>query len=265
MSTVPRSHEAIEPLIAADALGGLEDAGRDELQRLRTEHGADCAECLRLGVEYLEVAGLLATSLEPMAVSPAAEERLMAAVAAEPQTAEPQTAAPERAGRKAWPSTVRQGTPAAGRRPRKLREAPSRARRWIAAAAVAAAVAVVAGVVGYTLAPSRTQPGTQVIAFPATDGQQIQVTYEPGATSGLLVATGLPTPTDGQVYELWYILPDNPNPQAAGTFVPTNGSVVATVKVDPSFAALAVSVEPAGGSSTAQGPRGPVILQAAKA
>jgi anti-sigma-K factor RskA len=240
MSMTPLDHEAIEALIAANALGGLEDAGRQELARLRAEHGPNCAECRRLEMEYAEVAGLLATSLDPVALSAAAEDRLMAAVRQTPQEPAPE----ERPG------------------PAKVRQMPGRTRRWIATAAVAAALAVLAGVIGYSVAPSGNRPGTQTVAFPITDGQLITVVYQPGETQGWLVASGLPAPEAGQVYELWYILPDNPNPQAAGTFVPTNGSVVAPVTVGESFAALAISVEPEGGSTTEQGPRGPVILQA---
>jgi anti-sigma-K factor RskA len=242
MSMTPRSHDEIEVLVAADALGGLEPEGRAELDRLQAEHGPDCAECRRLENEYREVAGLLATSLDPVAVSPAAEERLMAAVRETAQEA---------------PPTVEPRRPSSN-----VRELPGRTRRWIAAAAVAAALAVLGGVVGYSLAPSKGAPGTQAISFPTENGQQLTVVFQPGQTKAWIVGTNLPQPTGGQVYELWYVLPDNPHPQAAGTFVPSNGSAVAPVTVGTSFAALAVSVEPAGGSTTAQGPRGPVILQA---
>jgi anti-sigma-K factor RskA len=252
MSMTPRSHDEIEVLVAADALGGLEPEGRAELDRLQAEHGPDCAECRRLENEYREVAGLLATSLEPAAVSPGAEERLMAAVRETPQQTSGIVAHQD------WPSSVIPGRTGKGN----VIGLPARTRRWIAAAAVAAVLAVLGGVVGYSLAPSNGAPGTRAIAFPATNGQQLTVVYQPGQTQAWIVGANLAQPTNGQVYELWYILPDNPHPQAAGTFVPSNGSAVAPVTVGTSFAALAVSVEPAGGSTTAQGPRGEVILQA---
>ncbi|HCO04202.1 MAG TPA: hypothetical protein DIT48_12735, partial [Actinobacteria bacterium] len=62
-SPTDRSHDAIEELIAADALDGLDEVGRRELLRMRSLHGADCAVCLRLEADYAEVASELAMSL----------------------------------------------------------------------------------------------------------------------------------------------------------------------------------------------------------
>jgi len=62
-----RDHERIEELLAADALGGLDPSDREELARLRAEHGA-CEECERLEAGFAETAGRLAFALEPAPV-----------------------------------------------------------------------------------------------------------------------------------------------------------------------------------------------------
>jgi len=80
MST--RSHERLEELIAADAIGGLDDAERRAMLAEMAEHGPDCAECATLTAEYGEVAARLATALDPMPMSASAEERLLAAARA---------------------------------------------------------------------------------------------------------------------------------------------------------------------------------------
>jgi hypothetical protein len=51
MTTSSRPHEDLEELIAAEALGGLDEATRAEMLRLMAEHGPDCAECVRLTVQ----------------------------------------------------------------------------------------------------------------------------------------------------------------------------------------------------------------------
>jgi len=228
MSTPDRSHERLEELIAADVLYGLDEPDRVEMEREMADHGPDCLECRRLVQEYGEVAGGLGLALEPLPLAAGAEDRLLAAARLTDRRP-----AQERA-----PSVVRPLAPAAA--------APGRARRWIAAAAVAAAIAVLAGFVGYALAPGA--PALRVAAFPAKGGQQLSVVYQAGSRQAVVVGSNLASLPPGRVYELWYVPTPGADPRPAGTFLPRAGSVVANAHVGTTFVALAVSVEPKGGS-----------------
>jgi anti-sigma-K factor RskA len=215
MSASGTGHEHIEELIAAEALGGLDESDRGLLELELAKHGPDCEECGRLLVEYGQAAADLALALEPVPLSPGAEDRLM------------DLARGERA------PVVRLGR-------------MTRPRRWFAPAGVAAALLVAAGFLGYALAPSRPNP-TRVVTL-ATGAQVLQVAYRPGERQGLVVGSNLPDAPQGKVYELWYQPSKDAGMAPAGTFVPTNGTVAAPVKLGSSFVALAVSLEPPGGS-----------------
>lgn len=78
-----------------------------------------------------------------------------------------------------------------------------------------------------------------------------------------VVLAGLPAPGAGKIYELWAIRGDRP-PEAAG-LLPLEAGPATAKRVDriatPSeVAAFAISLEPEGGSTTATGPRGPIVL-----
>ena len=47
-----RDHDAIEELIVARALGGLDRDEEFTLSAQRSAHGADCQDCLRLEATY---------------------------------------------------------------------------------------------------------------------------------------------------------------------------------------------------------------------
>lgn len=234
MSSGDRRHDLIEELVVADALGGLDEAGIRELDRELAAHGPDCEECRILIAEYREVAGRLAFAIDPLPLAAGAEDRLVqAALGTTPRS--PVAEAIVQSGD--WPSSVLPG---------RLDRAPGRARRWVAAAAVAAALAVVAGFAGYSLAPKGG--GLRAVAFQAQGAQQLAVVYQPGGTHAVVVGSNIAPPPPGKVYELWY----QPSPDApmhrAGIFEPKDGKVVAQASVGESFVALAVSVEPDGGS-----------------
>ena len=72
----------------------------------------------------------------------------------------------------------------------------------------------------------------------------------PAAPGGWIVGSGLPGLADGKVYELWYLPEPNGNLLPAGTFEASGGRVTSPVTVGASFVALAVSIEPHGGSQT---------------
>jgi anti-sigma-K factor RskA len=232
MSATYRSHDLIEELVVADAMGGLDDAGRRELDRQLAAHGGDCPECRALVTEYQEVAGRLALALDPAPLSAGAEDRLVeAAREVRPRSAAAGAASEER------PSSVLRGRRGrSGRTPR----------RWVATAAVAAGLAILGGFAGYTLAPR--SGGLRAVAFAAQGGQQLAVVYEPGATHAFVVGANLPAPPAGKTYELWYQPAAGAQMRPAGTFEPADGRVVARADVGTEFVALAVSVEPDGGS-----------------
>jgi anti-sigma-K factor RskA len=219
MTNGTRSHEELEALIAADALGGLSEDDRAAMFDEMAEHGPACAECARLTAEYREVAGRMALLAEPVALSSDASGRLL-----------------ERASAEAAPVTR-----TSVRRPSRIGDA----RRWIAAVAVAASV-VAAGAIGYSIAPRPGSP--RVVSFAAPAGQSLSVAYQPGNDRGVVVGSNVPSPPEGKVYELWFLPKGGSGMQPAGTFSPRGGKVHASVTVGSSFTTLAVSVEPRGGS-----------------
>ena len=64
----------------------------------------------------------------------------------------------------------------------------------------------------------------------------------------LVIGSNVTEPPDGKVYELWFLPEGGARMEPAGTFAPRRGSVHASVQLGKSFTALAVSVEPRGGS-----------------
>src|SRR5439155_6760645 len=191
MTTSDRSHDLIEELVAADVLHGLDELDRRRLERELESHGPDCEECDQLIAEYSEVAARLAVPLDPAAPSAEAEERVIALLREREDT----SGEPERAGR--------EGPPTRG----------ASRRRWVAFIAVAAAFAVLGGLVGRALPRTGTrvdqrflafaaEPGTRFIAFPPKDGETLAVAVNPAAPGGWIVGSGLPGLADGKVYEL---------------------------------------------------------------
>lgn len=252
--TGPPSHRLIEELIAARSLSGLEEEEQRELVREMNRHGPDCSECRRLLTDYAEVGGWLALSLDPLPTSPEEEERLIrAARSSRTQEIEGVT-------------EVRQVEPAepAERAEQGIPSAPTALfvplRRWLTAAAVAAALAV-GGLVGYSIAPGASgeqqrflafvsQPGTRVASFPSTGGQKVAVAFRSGGREAWILGSGLKAPPSGKVYELWFReSPDSPM-RPGGTFVPSDGDVLSPARVGVAFDTLAISVEPRGGSKS---------------
>jgi anti-sigma-K factor RskA len=232
MSAGYRGHDLIEELVVADALGGLDEAGRRNLDRELAMHGPDCAQCRALVAEYREVAGRLAFALDPAPLSAGAEDRLL------------------EAAREARPRSAPGGVGSRGRlasvRPGRRSGSEGSARRWVATAAVAAGLAVLGGFAGFRLAPKSGD--LRAVAFAPQGGQQLAVIYEPGASHAFVVGANLPAPPAGKTYELWYQPATGAPMRPAGTFEPTDGRVVARADVGTEFVALAVSVEPDGGS-----------------
>jgi Anti-sigma-K factor rskA len=243
------AHHQIEELLAADALDGLDERGKRELELLLADHDPACPECARLRAEYADVASSMALSLDPSPVDAGAEERLIAAARAGPPRAEEPVAA------------AADETPVGPPVPLRPRWQPM---RLLTVAIGAAACLLVAGVVGYSIRPSGTQQ--MLTAFEAqgdvhtahlTSGStSMTVYYRPGEQAALVSGSGFADPPAGHVYEVWYRPAGSSQMAPAGTFTPQSGSIVAPVVVDSGFTAVAVSVEP--GYQTS--PTGPVVL-----
>jgi anti-sigma-K factor RskA len=215
MSMAERPHDELEELIVADVLDGLDPADAERLQRLLAEHGPDCLRCRALQSDYRDVAGTLALVVAAVPMSEGAEDALM-------------RAATGRVGGQPEPTVSTRGRGA---------------RRWVAVAAVAAAIAVLAGAIGYRLAPKPA--GFRTITLQGTAQGQLVLVYQPGQTRGNLFGTGLADPGAGKVYELWYRPSPDANMVPAGVFTPSEGAVQgAPVTVGKDFDLVAVTVEP---------------------
>lgn len=88
----------------------------------------------------------------------------------------------------------------------------------------------------------------QIIEMPPHDGTTARVVYSPTRGEGVLLADGMPSAPGDQIYELWFIGEDGPTP--AGIFeADERGRVTHVVTGDmATVQALAITVEPAGGS-----------------
>jgi anti-sigma-K factor RskA len=211
-----RDHALIDELLAARALDGLDEADAALLERELAAHG-DCEECRRLEVEHLEVAGMLALSLDPRPVSDAMVERILA--------------------------DGRTGAAAAATPAVLAVRRPARVGRWQAAFGVAAAVALVLAFVLATRPGGEpTLPGQLVVAFEGAAPGEVALAYTPGEPGALVWATGLPDPGQGHVYEVWMI--ENERPVRGACLTPEEGAVAAYLDADLSSGPLmAVTVE----------------------
>lgn len=173
-----RDHSLIEELLAAAALGGLDQEDAERLGRERASHGA-CDECARLEAEFLETAGRIGFSLAPAAGPEAAADQVL--------------------------RRVRAGT--------KVASAPQHAvagptKRWKSVIAIAAALALAlilfAG--GWLVRGARSSAakpaGAQLVRFKGTVGS-LAMSYAPGGSGAVFFGSQLPDPGAGKAYEVW--------------------------------------------------------------
>jgi anti-sigma-K factor RskA len=202
-----RDHDAIEELLAVEALGGLDGDDRASLDRMLADHD-DCAVCRRLRAAYGETAAALAASLDPEPVDLSVADRIIGG-------------SDELAERRA-----------------------RRARRWVPIVAVAAVIALVGAFV--IVRDRATTPGTvnwaqRVVAFDGGSGE-FAMAYVPGRSGVVLWGDDLPQMEPGQTLELWMITDDVPVKGAC--IAPTDGRVAAFLDADVSEAeVMAVTVE----------------------
>ncbi|WP_342024070.1 anti-sigma factor [Arthrobacter citreus] len=143
-----------------------------------------------------------------------------------------------------------------------LRSAPG---RWILAGAAAAAI-VVGGV---TIGSNIGSDSVREEVLQASDVQQrtielptggtAEVATSAGENAAVVTLSGVPAPPEGSVYQMWRLPADGSDPVSVGTMT---GEEVSGTKeteltdIDP-YTAVAVTVEPDGGSPT---PTMPVVL-----
>ncbi|WP_258062126.1 anti-sigma factor [Arthrobacter sp. B0490] len=142
----------------------------------------------------------------------------------------------------------------------------SRASRWVVAAAAAAVIAVG----GVTIGQNLQQTTVEQQVLQASDVRTEQLPLDAGGTAVLAVSgeenaavvtlSGVPAPAQGYVYQMWRIPADGTAPVSVGTM---SGEDVAGTKVTElpgigGFTAVAITVEPEGGSAT---PTLPIVAQ----
>jgi anti-sigma-K factor RskA len=251
-------HEQFAEDLALYALGSLSG---DEERLALEKHLETCNPCRRELEQLRGDMGLL--SLSTMGATPPARSRtrLMNAIASEPRRTEPQTVSP---GRSWW---------------------------YIAPWAVAAAMAIVAGILWSSEAALKGQMATlqsslseqqqelvrarEVVAtLTAPEAQQVTLVAaktppQPHGKAFYLRSTGrliflasnLPPLPAEKIYELW-LIPTSGSPVAAGLFRPDShgGAAVLNPPLSPGLEArtFAVTLEPATGSHEA--PRGQAVI-----
>ncbi len=287
----PMSHEEAQALLASEALGALGGEERDAL----LAHVGECAECSRQLVEFRDTAALLAESLPAVPLdsrrSAAIRSRLLARAGADLASRRGGGAGgdtPVESPAKAPPSPIkpldRQPLRASGRSP------GSRGGWYAAAAAVILAAGLLAG-----LRSARRDGGILRAELDAVRAERFEAEAKlalrdslieqltaatvrivgltadgPAAPVGwvfwdqrerwTLLAHDLPVTAANRTYQLWLITPGQ-RKLSAGTFATDQrGHTVfrATLFLPrDSLAAVAVTLEPAGGVSQ---PTGPIAL-----
>jgi hypothetical protein len=244
-----RDHSLIEELMAIDALGGLDGDDMARLERERTAHGADCAECLAIERSFAETAGRLAFALDPQPV----EENMLGRILATP-----------RVGRVAAVETVRP-VPESPTAPPGDDLAERRGRRpkpWQALVAAAAVIVlflvVVVSAVPSTTGVTEAAPTQRIVTFSGDTDGTLAMAFTPGQPGAVFWGSGLPDPGPGKVYEIWMIEGDRP--VSGGCVRPTDG--VIALKVDANIGTtdtMAVTAEPA---DCPAAPTAPPVLMA---
>ncbi|NUT15458.1 MAG: hypothetical protein HOQ33_13260, partial [Cupriavidus sp.] len=133
---------------------------------------------------------------------------------------------------------------------------------WRGAAAAMAVVAVLAIGIGMQLAGPRDAAPADVIAVLNDDRAQPAMLVSWDAGSGDLLVRRLDhlKLNAQQVLQLW-ALPAGGKPQSLGLIGRVPQARLALAQPPTAVPALAVSIEPAGGSTNADGPSGPVVFK----
>jgi len=233
-----RHPDLLDRMAAQYALGVLRGGARRRMEQLAQQEPAVRAAVARWQARLAGVAELQAPIVPVEAVWCGIENRL---------------------GWKAPPALGREPGHAGGWR--HLWQAPT---FWRGAAAAMAVIAVVAVVGTRGLWPTRQQgPGTVVALLQSQQAQAAMLVSWNAADRTLVVRRldNLPL-TDQQVLQLW-ALPDSGKPQSLGVIGRAREVRLPLAALPANVPALAVSVEPVGGSRNPDGPSGPVVFQGA--
>ena len=213
-------HEELRSLLGAYVLGAV---SKEEAASVAA-HIRSCRECEAEIATLSSAVDLLASGVEPLQPPQGFTERVL------------QRAVQERDA----------GTSRA--RPR--------VQRWQTWAALAAALAVFAGLGAYAIDARNEAAAQRRIASALIRGAAgtdlkgpagVAAKVVPTDSGGIFVATGLEDPGDDRVYQLWFLR--GGMPVSGGTFVGSDGvAVLRTARSPNAFDAVAVTVEPAGGS-----------------
>ncbi|MFT6563860.1 MAG: anti-sigma-K factor RskA [Actinomycetes bacterium] len=231
----------IHLLVGPYALDSLDDFERTRFER----HLVHCQACQLEAQELLATVARLAEA-EARTAPPAMRDAVMAKIAVTPQ------AVPHSA-----PARVTESG-----RTRRL------TRLLTAAAAVLAIGAIGAGTFAYQeiqsaetltaqsqkIADLVAGPDTIVRKMPMGDASSA-VVMSPSRGEAMMIAQGVPALPADQTYELWTLTADG-DARPAGVWAPgPNGTATVVLQGDLSgTTAVAVTVEPAGGSATPSGP-----------
>lgn len=133
---------------------------------------------------------------------------------------------------------------------------------WRGAAAAMAMVAVLAVGIGIQLARQDQTAPAEVVAVLNDDRAQpaMLVSWDAGARSLIVRRLDHLTLSDQQVLQLW-ALPAGSKPQSLGVIGRAPEARLALARLPAAVPALAVSIEPPGGSPNADGPSGPVVFK----
>ncbi len=269
-------HRVFRELAAGAALDDLELAESTEL----SAHLAICAPCRQEVGRLADVAGLVALAAPPRRPPATLKRSVLAAVAATDR------AEPPAAPRRLWPvpdpsaEPIRVSASVAARTP---------VVRSPAAAVLGLAAAIVLGVAtGALLVQNRSLDGRLAATAAERDAAVSQlaadtaamsivlapdhatavlhaeslapaavayVVYRAGAHDAWMMATGMPAPPAGSVYELWAA--DTTGLHPGPTFTCTgNGPCLASFGMDlTGMTAAMVTLEPAGGAVAQPGPQ----------
>lgn len=240
-------------LIAAAALDAVTAEERAELMAALADDPAALAE-LRA---FQDVAAELALAIEPVEPSPEVGRSILDAIAAMPQRAPLASTEPVVPEASAPPAHGAAAATPDDRLTGVAHRVPRRRRRGVLAGAVAVIVAAAAAIVGIVVVQANRAPTGYERIVQASDvaqqsasltgGGTIRVTWSHDAGLSAVHLDDAPALASGHVYELWYVTADGAA-HAAG-LMPTGDD--GWVTLDGSLqegAAVAITVEPAGGS-----------------
>ncbi|SOY48913.1 anti-sigma factor [Cupriavidus taiwanensis] len=235
--------DLLDRLAAQYALGVLRGGARRRLERLAHEEPAVRAAIHRWQARLAGVAELQAAAEPVDKVWCGIEERL----------------GWKAAGDRSPPAAAGAAGRGAGSWWQRLWSAPA---FWRGAAAAMATVAVLAIGIGVQLAGQRAAATVEVFAVLNDDRAQPAMLLSWDAGSGDLVVRRLDhlKLNDRQVLQLW-ALPEGGKPQSLGLIGRVPQARLALAQPPVAVPALAVSIEPAGGSTRADGPSGPVVFK----